>query len=701
MNRLRARFAALVLLSLLAPLALLAQQAQPQKRTLKIEDLFELKRVGDPQISPDEKWVAYTVSATNLKEEKSESQIWMIPLAGGEAIPMTMKGFSSSSPKWSPDGRYLGFLSARNVGAPAAAGPGSGEGPRTQVWVLDRQGGEAQQLTDVKQGVNSFEWSPDGKRLVLVIRDPRPEEMPDAKEPRPRTQPPWVIDRLQFKQDGVGYLDRRRTHLYVFDLASKKLTQITSGDYDDSQPAWSPDGKLITFVSNRTAEPDASFNTDIWAVAADNTDQGKTLLQLTTNPGPDRSPVWSPDGKTVAYVTATDVKNFWYATNYLATVTVPATGATVAPPQILTQKFDRNISSPEFSPDGRYIYFNLEDQGERHLARIPAAGGAIERPIAGPRTVTGFAIGAKGAIVARISEPAIPGELFALDGGNLRPLTSVNTSFVAGLQLADVEKIKFQSKDGTPIEGYMYKPVGYQPGMRYPTLLRLHGGPVAQYEASFNFESQLFAANGYLVLNINPRGSSGYGQAFSQAIFADWGNKDYQDVMAGVDWAIARGYADPERLGVGGWSYGGMLTNYTITQTGRFKAAISGASLGLAAAMYGHDHYQRHYEVEIGLPWQNREVWDRVSPFWKVEKITTPTLWICGERDWNVPVQNSEQMYQAMRRLGRTTQLVVYPGEAHGIVKPSYQKDRYERYLAWYNKYVKGETPKETPKAGN
>jgi dipeptidyl aminopeptidase/acylaminoacyl peptidase len=201
-------------------------------------------------------------------------------------------------------------------------------------------------------------------------------------------------------------------------------------------------------------------------------------------------------------------------------------------------------------------------------------------------------------------------------------------------------------------------------------------------------------------VNVNPRGSSGYGQAFCQAIFADWGNKDFEDVMAGVDHAIAMGIADPEKLGVGGWSYGGMLTNYTITQTGRFKGAISGASLGLASANYGHDHYQRHYEIELGLPWENREVWDRVSPFWKVDKITTPTLWIVGEVDWNVPAQNSEQMYQGMRRVGKTaTQLVVYPGESHGITRATYIKDRFERYLAWYGKYVKGEEPKPEQKA--
>ncbi len=649
-------------------------------RPLEIDDLFAIMSVGDPQVSPDGKWIAYTVSSTNLKEERSESQVWMIPAAGGEAMPMTAKGASAGRPRWSPDGKYLSFTASR------------GENARTQVWALNRLGGEAQQLTEVKQGIQSYEWSPDGKRLLLVIQDPSPEEVQRQKDEeagvrpvRPRTQPPWVIDRLQFKQDVQGYLDRRRNHLYVFDLASKNLRQITSGDYDGRDPAWSPDGKQVVFVSNRGPEPDLDFNTDLWLVSADNTDMGKTMLRLTSNPGPDTNPSWSPDGKWIAYETSTDVKNFWYATTYLALIP-PQGGA----PQIVTQKLDRNISSPRFSADGKWIYFVLEDSGERHLARIAPGGGEFTRPAAGFRSVNAYALGKDGAVFVRVSETTVPGELHAVEGEGLRRLTRVNDALMAKLQLVQPENIHFKSKDGTEIEGFLFLPVGYTQGMRYPTLLRIHGGPVSQYEASFNFEAQLFAANGYAVVMTNPRGSSGYGQAFSQAIFADWGNKDSEDVLAGVDYAIARGIADPERLGIGGWSYGGMLTNYTIIRTTRFKGAISGSSVSQVTALYGHDHYQRHYEVELGLPWQNREVWDRVSPFWQVEKITTPTLWICGERDWNVPVINSEQMYLAMKRLGRETLLVVYPGEFHSIRRPAYQKDRLERYLAWYDKYVKG-----------
>lgn len=679
-----------------------AGTAPEARRSLEPADQFRIKEVSDPQLSLDGKWIAYTVETVEPQEEKSWTQVFMSPAASWEPIPMTAKGQSSSRPRFSPDGKYLAFLSAR------------GE-DRAQVWLLDRRGGEAQQATEVTQGVQSFDWSPDGKRLVLVIKDATPLEQKAEKEKkegvkstRPETQPPWVVDRLQAKRDYEGYLDRRRTHLYVFDPAAKKVVQVTSGDYDDSEPAWSPDGRLLAFTSNRSAEPDASYDTNLWVVAADNPDQGKTMLQVTTNPGPDRAPAWSPDGRTLAYETQTDVKLFYYATTYLAIS--PAAGGEA---RLLTRTLDRNVSRPRYSPDGKSIWFILEDSAEQHLANIPAGESGDTTPISreGKRApgsppagigivspssrhaVEDFTLAGDGSIAALLSEPSLPPEVFVLRGGEPRRLTAVNDEFLKQVRLAEVEEAHFKSKDGTEIEGLTYKPAGFAPGLRYPAILWIHGGPVSQFAHRFQFFPQLFAANGCVVVTVNPRGSSGYGQDFSAAIFAAWGQKDYEDVMAGVDHAIAQGYADPDRLGIGGWSYGGMLTNYTITQTTRFKGAVSGASLGLAAGNYGHDHYQRDWELELGLPWRNREVWDRVSAFWKVEKITTPTLWMCGEKDWNVPAVNSEQMYQAMKRLGRDTEMVIYPGEHHGISKPSYQLDRLNRFLAWYERWVKGVAP--------
>lgn len=644
-------------------------------RNLVVDDYFRIHRVSDPQISPDGKWVAFVVSTMNLEEDNSESRIWMVSIEGGEAIPMTAKGNSTSRPRWSPDGKYLSFLAAR-------------DNDKTQVWILFRKGGDSMQLTEVVQGVKSYDWSPDGSKLLLTLQDPKPGEIEkDKKEDEEKTPEPWVIDRLQFKQDYTGYLDRRRTHLYVYDIESKTMTQITFGDFDDNQPAWSPDGKSVAFVSNRTDEPDSNYNTDIWVVAADDPDQGKTLLQVTKNPGADSSPTWSPDGKSIAYISVTDTDALAYATPHLAVVSSQGGEANV-----LTEKLDRHISNPRFSVDGESIYFVLEDSGERQLARIPAGGGTVERLITGSQIINGFEIGKDGAIAALVTGPYLPPEVFIYSRGELEQVSRVNKKLFSEVRLGAVEKFRFKSKDGTEIESFVVKPPAFDPGFRYPALLRIHGGPVSQYDFEFNFEAQLFAAHGYVVVLPNPRGSSGYGQDFSLNILRSWGEKDYEDVMAAVDYVIEQSFADPDRLGVGGWSYGGLLTNNVIVKTGRFKAAITGASSTLYVSNYGHDHYQRWWVEELGVPWkkENREIWDKLSPFNYVENVTTPTLIVGGEKDWNVPIINSEQLYQALKRLGRTTQLVVYPGESHGIDTPSYIKDLYERYLDWYGKYVKG-----------
>ncbi len=663
-----------------------AQETAPDpdptgQRTLTIADDIGIREVSDPQVSPDGEWVTYVVTSRDLKEDESASRIWMVPGAGGKAVPMTAEGSSASRPRWSPDGKYLSFLSARDEG-------------KTQVWTLYRQGGDAVQLTDTAQGVQAHEWSPGGDRLLLVLRDPKPEEIEEQQKRKKKekvkdkTPKPWVVDRVQFKRDYVGYLDRRRTHLYVLDVTSKALTQITSGDFDDSQPAWSPDGKLVAFTSNRSEEPDRNYNTDIWLVAADNPDKGGTLRQLTTNPGQDGEPSWSPDGKTIAHVSVTSTHAIVYATPHLAVVSTSGGEA-----RVLTRELDRQVISPRFSRDGRSILFVIEEGGEQTLARLPAAGGAVKRLISGPDTVRDYSLGQGSTIAALISRPHLPGEVFLLEGGRLEQLSHVNDQLLAKVRLGAVEKVRFDSKDGTQIEAFVVKPPSFDPSFRYPTLLRIHGGPQSQYDHGFHFQAQLFAANGYLVVLPNPRGSWGYGQDFSMAIWQSWGERDFEDVMASVDYLIAEGHADPDRRGVGGWSYGGMLTNHVITKTDRFKGAITGASATLYVVNYGHDHYQRWWEYELGLPWkpESRKLWEKLSPFNDVEKIVTPTLIVGGENDWNVPIVNSEQLYQALVRLGRTARLVVYPGQFHGIGKPSYRKDLLERYLAWYGKYVKGD----------
>ncbi|SMO43398.1 S9 family peptidase [Gracilimonas mengyeensis] len=640
--------------------------AQTESEPLKIEDYFKLKSVSDPVISPDGKWVAYTVTETDYEEDESETRIWMSPVDGGDPLPMTAKGSSASSPQWSHDGKYLSFLASRGD-----------DDPKTQVWVLDRRGGEAQQFTDIKQGVSGYEWSPDGSRLLLMIKDAEEE----SKRPQPH-----VIDRLQFKRDYVGYLDRRRTHIYTFTPGDTAAVQITSGDFDDSSPTWSPDGTQIAFVSNRTDNPDGNSNSDIWIVDADNTNKGEELIQVTTNPGGDYSPAWSPDGKHIAHISVIDTSVIWYATNDLALSEAKENGEM----RVLTADLDRNISSPQFSDNDNKIWFELEDAGETQLASIKPNGQNLERVLSGDLTISGFDLHNQ-MIATRQGTFNQPDAIYIHKGDQKSKLTSVNEELLSQKELGEMEEIRFESEDGTMVEGFLLKPVGYESGERVPTILWLHGGPVAQYDHSFDFTPQLFAANGYAVLLINPRGSSGYGQDFSSILFADWGNKDFEDVIAGVDHAIEMGVADPEKLGVGGWSYGGILTNYVITKSDRFEGAISGASETLYRSNYGHDHYQLTWEKELGLPWETPEKWERISPFNDVDKVTTPTLWIGGAEDWNVPILGSEQMYQAMKRLGLETQLVVYPGEHHGIRTPTFQKDRFERFLGWFDTYVKGE----------
>jgi dipeptidyl aminopeptidase/acylaminoacyl peptidase len=600
----------------------------------------------------------------------------MSPAEGGEAIGLTVEGKSAGSPGWSPDGRYFTFTTSRDEG-------------ENQVWALDRRGGEGFPLTDVEQGISGYRWSPDGTRLLLTIRDAE-EKDEDKKENAPRE--PWVIDRLQFKRDNTGYLTgNRKTHLYVFELGSRELRQLTTGDWDESLGVWSPDGTRIAFASNRTDEPDGNENSDIWIVASDQEEPTANPRRVTTNEGSDRSPAWSADGKSLTYTTGIRPDLIWYATTHLAVISIDG-----GEPHLLTTDLDRNVSQPRFSDDGDWIWFRLEDSAENHVARIRPSGEDLERPISGSFSAGAFDW-AGGTFAVSVSYLDRPGEIYRMTGaergsGDLSRVTGHNDNFLSKVLVAETRNIQFHSADGTEVEGFVTFPPDFVEGQRYPTLLRIHGGPVSQFNHGFQFESQLFAANGYVVVRTNPRGSSGYGQDFSAALWADWGNPDFRDVMAGVDYAIEQGWSDPDRLGVGGWSYGGILTNYVITQTNRFQGAITGASEVLYIANYGHDHYQRQWEAELGLPWEgdNRENWERISPFNRVEHIETPTLIMGGEQDWNVPILNSEQLYQALRRRGIETQLVVYPDQSHGIRVPTYQVDRYERYLGWYNEHVRG-----------
>lgn len=657
---------------------LVAPAAAQGQRKLSLDDLYRLREVSSPEMSPEGGWVAYSVSLSDSVKDRSDSDLWMTSWDGRRSLRLTTSKANEGTPRWSPDGRYLAFLSSREDEREVA-----------QVWLLDRSGGEAERVTDLPGGVSDYAWSPDSKRLALIASDPDTAASTKSDTAKPKTAPPIVIDRFQFKEDETGYLDRRREHLYLFDLATRKAQMLTPGNYYEKAPSWSPDGRSIAFTSKRRPDFDRTDNWDLYVVDAT---PGARPRQVTTFEGPDMHPdwggrpvTWSPDGKYLAYVQGGPLKLIYYAGQKLAVV--PASGG---PARIVTPSLDRNVLSPRWSADGKSLLFLLEDDRVTHLARVPAQGGSVELLTKGRRLVSDYSVSSNGRVTLLTSSPTAPHEVFALERTELRPLSRQNDQWLRSIQLAPVEEISFQSRDGTSINGFLVRPVGYRTGSRVPTVLRIHGGPVYQFSNEFNLEWQLLAADGYAIVAANPRGSSGRGEKFSTAIWADWGNKDGQDVLAAVDYAVGQGVADSTRLGVGGWSYGGILTNQVIARDQRFKAATSGAGQSNALAGYGTDQYVREYEAELGTPWANTDTWLRVSyPFFHADRIVTPTLFLCGEKDFNVPLLNSEQMYQALKSLGRETQLVVYPGEYHSIQKPSYERDRLQRYLGWYARFLK------------
>jgi dipeptidyl aminopeptidase/acylaminoacyl peptidase len=357
---------------------------------------------------------------------------------------------------------------------------------------------------------------------------------------------------------------------------------------------------------------------------------------------------------------------------------------------MLADALDRPVRAHVFARDGSALVFIVTDDRSEYPARVSVQGGKVEPLVTGRRVVSSHSDGPDGALAVLAATASEPPEIHALEGGSLRKLTRHNDEWLAGVQLGTVEEFTSISEDGTEVHGLLTKPAAFQQGRAYPTLLRIHGGPNGQDEHAFDFDRELFAANGYVVVEVNYRGSSGRGAAFQKAIFGDWGGKEVLDLLGAMDYVQKIGIADPQRLGIGGWSYGGILTNYTIATDGRFKAATSGAGSSNQISMYGSDMYIMQYEAELGPPWTSQDLWVKLSyPFFHAYRIKTPTLFLGGEKDFNVPILGSEQMYQALKSLGVDTQLVIYPNQFHGIRVPSYRKDLLERYLAWYDKYLK------------
>lgn len=658
--------AAAALLLLLTAVRALAADALQGSRALTPDDFYRVEDVSDPQVSPDGLWVAYVVTSNDRPSDEARSAVWMASWDGSQRLALTAAAEGNAKPRWSPDGRYLSFLST-----PAGS-------DKTQIMLLDRRGGDARPLSSDTGEIGEYAWAPDSRRLVFTMKEREAGPVPK----------PIVIDALHFKQDEDGYLDAARPrHLYLFDIERETFEALTKdAQFNEDLPVWSPDGRSIAFVRTHEqgADQDGCEDLDVIEPVA-----GATPRKIARPFAPNvQKLAWSPDGKLIAYLQGAEPKFNAYMQDRL--FTAPAAGG---PQRPLTDKLDRAVTSFAFAGDSASITVTIEDDGTAYPARIDLASGSVARQASGPLVVSALSTGGGHTALLETNDGAMA-EVYALEGGQLRKLTAHNDAFLAELKLGAVEDMRFKNKAGVDIHGIIVKPPAFVAGRKYPTVLWIHGGPNGQDEHSlvldgYQFEPQMFAAKGFVVLRVNYRGGSGRGAAFAKAIFADWGHLEVQDLLAGVDQLIARGIADPNRLAVGGWSYGGILTDYTIASDTRFKAAISGAGSANQLSTFGSDEYILQYNNELGPPWRNTALWLKVSyPFFHADRIHTPTLFLGGEKDFNVPIIGGEQMYQALRTLGVPAQLVVYPGQHHVFTRPSFLKDLAERTSAWLDRYV-------------
>lgn len=678
------------------------------KRPITVEDLFRVKMIGDPRPSPDGSRIAYVVTSMDTDEDTYRSQIWLIPAAGGTAVRYT-GGKNDSSPRWSPDGKRLAFVSRRDDGTEKGK-----KAARPQVWILDTEGGEAWQLTKARHGASDPVWSPDGKYLAFTARiggaEDQEEDAKGADGKKAKKSDVKVITDIRYKADGIHHLlvGRGYRHIFVTDVpaaaaAPGEARQLTSGDWDDSGAAWSPDGTAIAFTSNRT--PDRDFNnfSDLWVVSVIAGEPRK----LTASTGPASLPAWSPDGATIAYLGHDNPEPYGRYAN-AAVWTVAADGS--AAPRNLTANFDRSFAgdvagdlrsglvaqSPLWSGDGRSLYATAIERGTEHVFRIDLAGGDPVRIVEGLRGVMNVRLCGDDRLVFTAASVTNPGDLFscALDGSDERRLTDLNAELFAEVALSDAERFTYAGDGGLEIDGWLMEPYGLAAGKRYPLALEIHGGPAAQYGYAFFHEFQLLAAQGYGVLYTNPRGSTGKEASFTIANRSRWGEEDYRDIMAGVDAAIAQhAWVDPARLGVLGGSFGGFMTNWIVGHNDRFKAAVTMRCVSNLFSFFGTSDIgftflDMQFETE---PWDDLAKLLHYSPITYVKNIHTPLLILHSEEDYRCPIEQSEQMFISLKKLGRTTEFVRFPDEDHNLSrggKPAHRAERLRHILRWFATYL-------------
>ncbi len=670
--------------------------ATTTRRPVCPDDLFNLTFIGDVAISPDGGTICYVQTRMDRETNEYQSDLWTAPTTGtvGDARRFTAEARTVGQPRWSPDGRWLAFLSDRD-----------GKGKR-QIWVIPttRGGGEARRLTSGDTAVSDYAWAPDSARLAFVrgekILPPAP---PPTEEPAGRvTDDVLTITRIRNKADGRGFIYDRRNHLWTVDLDGTE-TRLTEGDHDNLFPAWSPDGSRLVFVSKRMAEADFTNATELYIIAA----TGGEPLRLHTPDGPVDAPAWSPDGARIAFVgpgranVAGAVSQLWI---------IPADGDGTA--RSLTAALDLNIgldvssdsragfsgARPVWAPDSSALFFLASTRGTTPLWRVTLESDDPQPMVDWGSQVQSFAFSADTTILAlNLADALNPGDAYVINrdsGDGPRRLTDANGAFFATVEIATSEAFTYEGAEGWEVQGWLMPPVGHRDGEQYPLVLEIHGGPHTAYGEMFLFEFQALAAQGHGVLFINPRGSTGYGERFTMASNDDWGGNDYRDLMRGVDAAIARApWIDAARIGVTGGSFGGYMTNWIITQTDRFKAAVTQRSICNMVSKWGVSDigYLGNDLQWGGPPWENLQFYLDRSPLMHVKNVVTPLLLLHSERDLRCPIEQAEQFFTALKYLRREVEIVRFPDEGHELSRsgqPLHRLERLQRLTGWFRDHL-------------
>jgi dipeptidyl aminopeptidase/acylaminoacyl peptidase len=666
----------------LASLAI-GTSAMAQTRGAAAEDYFAFEALGDPHFSPDGSTIAFVVTTVDQKQNRRRSAIWSVPADGSrEPIALTTAPQSSNSPRWSPDGKTIAFLSAR-----PAPGDAATDTPRQQVWLLPLAGGEPRRVTNLLNGASGFQWSPDGSRLVVVGRSGPSDTARSPSDVRHYLH-------ANYKFNDSGWFDDKRTHLWIADVASGRTTQITSGDdWNDSDPQWSPDGRKIAFVSDRTGKAfDSSHNTDVWVIDAN----GGPLTKISDHTTGDNSPRWSPDGQTIAFLSSVPEKS--HPKIWLADVRLALSSSKGAPSRLAADGVDLIPGGLRWAEGGKALYFETGYKGTSQLFRVDLAARKAAAVTSGDRTVHLVDVNEKtNRLAYGVNDPTHLDDLYVADlnGRNEKPLTHLNAALWKQLQLSPVERVSFKGADGWDVDGFFMKPVGWEAGKKYPMILTIHGGPAGQFGFDWYHEFQVYASHGWAVFFTNPRGSTGYGEKFERGIELNWGGKDYVDVMNGVDAALAKyPWIDQDRLGVTGGSYGGYLTNWIVSHTNRFKAAVTLRSISNFVSDDGtRDGAYGHTDDFTGDIFEKHDLYWNASPLKYAQNVKTPTLVLHSDNDFRVPIEQGEQWFRALQHFGVPSEIVFFPRENHNLTRtgePKHLVESINWQVYWFERYIDG-----------